>query len=181
MLLFGHLGLTLVFTGVFEKTMVCRGAKKVFERLDYRLVLIGSILPDIIDKPLGGIILKESLGNGRIYAHTLFFLLFLFALSAFFQRKFEQPAFFGLAGGSLAHHVFDGMWFDPETYLWPAYGWGFPKGDPEGWLSHWLESLLTDPWVYVPEIIGGMALLYFFIDLICRRRVNEFIRNGRVR
>jgi len=36
------------------------------------------------------------------------------------------------------------------------YGWSFPKGDPEGWFWQWVESLLTDPRVYGPEIIGGI-------------------------
>jgi hypothetical protein len=61
-----------------------KSAKNLQKIIDYRLVLIASILPDIIDKPLGGVILKESVGNGRIYAHTFLFLLFLFGLGMFF-------------------------------------------------------------------------------------------------
>ena len=45
--------------------------------LDIRLLFIGSLLPDIIDKPLGMIILRDSLANGRIFAHTLLFLVVL--------------------------------------------------------------------------------------------------------
>jgi len=56
-----------------------------------------------------------------------------------------------LAGGSFVHHILDGMWLYPETYFWPLCGWSFPKGDPEGWFWQWVSSLLTDPWVYVPE------------------------------
>jgi len=36
------------------------------------------------------------------------------------------------------------MWRFPGTYLWPFYGWSFPKGDLEGWFWQWVESLLTD-------------------------------------
>jgi hypothetical protein len=36
---------------------------------DIRLLILGSLLPDLIDKPLGHIILPEN--NGRIFAHTL--------------------------------------------------------------------------------------------------------------
>ncbi len=56
-------------------------------------MLIGSMLPDIIDKPLGGLICKETLGNGRTYAHTLLFLLLPFGLSMFLTsgRPIAKP------------------------------------------------------------------------------------------
>ena len=75
MLLFGHLGITLAATQTFA--VLWQGKKRFSESIDYRLVLLGSMLPDIIDKPLGGFIFKDALGSGRIYAHTLIFLLLL--------------------------------------------------------------------------------------------------------
>jgi len=133
MLLFGHLGITLAAAQTFE--ILSQGKKKFTELIDYRLVLLGSLLPDIIDKPLGGLIFKESLGNGRIYAHTLLFLLLLFGLGMFLWLKLQRPGVLTLAGGSFVHHILDGMWYYPETCFWPAYGGSFPKGDPEGWFK----------------------------------------------
>jgi len=51
--------------------MVRRGIRKLPELLDYRLVLVGSMLPDIIDKPLGGLVFREALESGRTYCHTV--------------------------------------------------------------------------------------------------------------
>lgn len=161
MLLFGHLGITLAAAKTFEKVMLSQGKKKFTELIDYRLVLLGSMLPDIIDKPLGGLIFKAALGNGRIYAHALIFLLLLAGLGIFFWVKHKRPGVLVLAGGSLIHHILDSMWRFPKTYLWPFYGWYFPKEDPEGWLKQWVESLLTNPEVYIPEIIGVIVLFYF--------------------
>jgi len=47
------------------------------EKIDARLLLIGSLLPDIIDKPVGTFLFRESLSNGRIFCHTLAVLLFI--------------------------------------------------------------------------------------------------------
>ena len=45
------------------------------KHLDYRFLLIGSLLPDLIDKPIGGIFFYQTFQNGRIFAHTLCFTL----------------------------------------------------------------------------------------------------------
>lgn len=88
MLLFVHLGITL---GSFEAGVsVYRWlTKKPLNLIPYYpAILVGSVLPDIIDKPLGGIILKDTIGNGRIYAHTLLFLLSLFVIGVIFGFVF---------------------------------------------------------------------------------------------
>lgn len=71
MLVFGHLGFT---TGIFSLI-----EEKLGYRIDYRVVFIGALLPDMIDKPLGMILLP--LHNGRVFAHTLLFALMLLSLS----------------------------------------------------------------------------------------------------
>ena len=40
--------------------------------------------------------------------------------------------------------------------------------------------LLTDPWVYVPEMMGGLILLCFIVRLWRCGGLGEFIRAGRV-
>ncbi|MEW5898539.1 MAG: hypothetical protein AB1652_05100 [Bacillota bacterium] len=84
-----------------------------------------------------------------------------------------------LAGGSFVHHILDGMWRFPGTYLCPFYGWSFPKGDPKGWFWQWVSSLLTNPWVYVPEIIGGVVLLYSFGKLTYQKQIRTFMATGK--
>jgi len=174
MFVLAHTGIPLAIARGIEKIMVRRGIRKLPELIDYRLVLVGSMLPDIIDKPLGGLVFREALGSGRTYCHTVLFLVVLLVIGMIFWYKYGRPGFLVLAGGSLAHHVLDGMWLFPATFLWPAYGWAFPQGVGEDWLAHWVKALLTDPYVYVPEIIGGLLLVLCGAELVCKKKVKIF-------
>lgn len=180
MLLLSHLGITLGFAKGLEKVMSCRGMNEFTDLIDYRLVFLGSMLPDIIDKPLGGIVLTETLGNGRIYSHTLLFLLFLLITGTLLCSKYKRPGLFVVAGGSTIHCILDGMWLFPETFLWPVYGWSFPKADPENWLRLW-ANLLTYPQYYIPELIGGTIIIIFIAELVKSKNLHCFMVNGRVK
>lgn len=178
MLLLAHVGITLGIAKGIKWAMKHLGINELAENIDYRFVILGSMLPDIIDKPLGGIIFKETIGNGRIYSHTLLFLLFLLAVAAYVWSIYRKPGMLVVAGGCIVHHILDGMWLYPGTFLWPAYGWAFPKGNPENWLQLWL-SLLSEPGYLLPEIIGGSIIIFFVKDLVSRRHFFKFIVNGR--
>jgi len=180
MLLLGHTGITLAVTRTFEKIAVNRGMKRISDLIDYRLVLVSSMLPDIIDKPLGHIFLRETLGNGRLFAHTLIFLLILFSLGLFFWKRFKRPGLLILAGGSFIHDILDSMWFHLETFLWPSYGWSFPKGGSGGYVWHVLNKLMTDPHIYVPEIVGGLIFLIFLIELTYKKQIRCFFNAGKL-
>ncbi|SFG22655.1 LexA-binding, inner membrane-associated putative hydrolase [Desulfotomaculum arcticum] len=177
MLLLAHVGITLGIAKGIKKTMKYRG-NELAENIDYRLVILGAMLPDIIDKPLGGVIFKETIGNGRIYSHTLLFLLFLLAVAAYFWSKYRKIGMLVVAGGCIVHHILDGMWLYPGTFLWPANGWAFPKGNPENWLQLWL-NLLTEPRYLLPEVIGGIIMLCFVKNIVSWRQFVKFIANGR--
>ena len=84
MLIFGHAGITLGAAVIVSSVAYNRKSQDVEKRsnlsslpayLDIRLLLIGSLLPDIIDKPVGQLIFRETFSNGRIFSHTLLFLL----------------------------------------------------------------------------------------------------------
>ncbi|HII99591.1 MAG TPA: metal-dependent hydrolase [Methanoregula sp.] len=83
---------------------------------------LGSILPDLIDKPLGHLLLAQSLGYGRIYAHTLLFFILLI-LAGITLWKYKKSVFcMGLAAGVLSHEVLDQMWNLPKNWYWPLLG-----------------------------------------------------------
>ena len=85
--MFAHLGLTLA-------------GSRLMRGPDLGFVLLGSMLPDIIDKPLGEVLFGTP-AMGRTIAHTLLFLLLLGAV-AFYLQDLRLAS---LAGGVMAHHV----------------------------------------------------------------------------
>ena len=144
MLLFAHVGLTLA-------------CSRLLHHVNLAALAFGSMLPDIIDKPLG-LIVFGSPNMGRTIAHTLLFLLLLAALS-FHTRDIRLIS---ITWGVLAHLILDGMWNSPEILLWPLLG-PFPERPLLDTLS-FLEMLLTglkDPGILIPELAGFAYLLLF--------------------
>jgi len=85
---------------------------------------LGSLLPDLIDKPLGFLI-SGTVGFGRIYAHTLFFLGVLLLAGAALWRGSSRRAgllVITVAAGVLSHQLLDAMWFEPAAWYWPLFG-----------------------------------------------------------
>ncbi|MBI4296499.1 MAG: metal-dependent hydrolase [Chloroflexi bacterium] len=145
---------------------------------DLRLLLVGSLLPDIIDKPVGLYFLRDTFGNGRIFSHTLLFLLAVVVSGLWLLRKRRKTWLLVLAYGTFTHLVFDRMWLSPPILFWPIYGFGFPRRDVSHWLEESFLSLLTVPEVYIPEIIGAAVFTWLLVDLTRRRLLLPFVRNN---
>ena len=120
-------------------------------RFDYRLVLFGSILPDLIDKPLGYALGLET----RIWSHTFVFLFAILALS--FAPRLWILRFVGF--GVATHLLVDRIWEMPWVVLYPAYGWSFHPASLDA--ERWIETLLHDPLVQTGEVVGALILLVF--------------------
>ena len=148
--------------------------------IDIRLLLVGSLLPDIIDKPVGHFFFEDIFSNGRIFSHTLLFLIVITAVGFYLYRSHEKLWLFTLSFGTFAHLVEDQMWLQPQTLLWPLYGLAFESIDLSHWLQGIFHELLTNPVAYIPELIGALILIWFTLVLVRRRRVFAFIRKGQV-
>ena len=142
------------------------------------MLLVGSMLPDILDKPIGTWLMADIFGNGRIFGHTLLFSLILLGVGVYLFAGSRRAGILSLALGSLAHLGLDQMWLQAETLLWPLFGWSFPKGDVSQWLEGIVRSLFSKPGVYIPELIGVFCLAVFFADTIRRRKLRNFLRTG---
>jgi membrane-bound metal-dependent hydrolase YbcI (DUF457 family) len=189
MLLFGHAGITLgaaaLLAGAANKNHASQVKKLspfiwLGKHVDIRLLLVGSLLPDIIDKPVGQFFFQETFSNGRIFSHTLLFLILVTVAGYFVYRYRRKLWLLVLAFGIFMHLLLDRMWLAPRTLFWPFLGLAFDRVDLENWLSDILRALLSRPGVYIPEAIGLLVLLYFGLVLIRHRKVGAFIRYGRV-
>ena len=188
----GHMGITLGAAAVLngavckvyslstqptQRTPQTRQTKPyLLFRIDLRLLLIGSLLPDIIDKPVGWLFLS----NGRIFCHTFLFMVFVSLGGFYLYRRYRKNWLLAVSFGTLMHLVLDQMWLHSRTLLWPLYGFTFEKIDPAHFVEDTLDGLRTNPAVYVPEIIGAGILICFVWMMVQRRMMFAFIRDGKV-
>ncbi len=129
-------------------------------RADLSYLALGSMLPDIIDKPLGLVIFGTP-AMGRTVAHTFLFLLIITLLAIYFH----DLRIASISGGVLAHLVLDFMWRSPVTLFWPLLG-NFPVNTETGTFGYFHQLLfeLRDPSVLVPEVLGLSYLVYFAFE-----------------
>ena len=147
MLLFAHVGLALA-------------SARLSNRLDLLFLAMGSMLPDIIDKPLG-LLVFGSPNMGRTFAHTFLFLLILTAVSI----RLQDIRSASLTWGVFVHLILDTMWSSPVTLLWPLLG-GFPDAPYLDTFSY-LQMLLMgleEPGILIPELLGlGYIILLVYL------------------
>jgi membrane-bound metal-dependent hydrolase YbcI (DUF457 family) len=175
MLFFGHLGITLAL--VFLVFWILKD-----DSVDYRLIFIGSLLPDIIDKPIGQYIFYNVFYSGRIFAHTMLFLIVLIVISVLLEKYKKNYGFSFLTLGTAFHILQDELWYSPETLFWPLLGWEFPKYVIDNYLLYLLQNLLSNLDIFLSEIIGLLILAVFVYNFKLYRRaeLKSFLFSGKI-
>jgi len=135
--------------------------------IDYRLVMAGAVLPDLVDGPLGG---------PRVL-HTLTFsvVLLVGVMLATRGRRTLRRRLLALPIGTFCHLVLDATWTRTVTFWWPFLGRQLSE---QG-----LPSLQRPvPLLVVLEVLGLLALVWchgrFRLGEPDRRR--QFLRTGRL-
>src|SRR2546428_5992321 len=109
MFLLGHLGIGLGLAWLLST--------RSSVRIDYRLILVGAILPDVIDKPLAFLLSLE----GRLWAHTFLFLFAILALS--FVPSWRGLRLVGFVGST--PFLLGPSWNQPAVGPFPRDAWRF--------------------------------------------------------
>ena len=123
------------------------------ERMDLRLLLLGAVLPDLIDTPIG-LAAFPTFGSVRLVAHSLLFAAaVMVAVLLATRRGRPRKRWMPLAIGVLLHLFLDAMWSDPETLWWPAFGLDFASTDFTA-VGDYLADLLRDPVMWSGEAVG---------------------------
>lgn len=147
--------------------------------LDYRLVILGSLLPDIIDKPLAFWLAPELVNHAtRSIGHTLLFNAALLSVALFLGQRIGYGRPLTLALASFSHLLLDSIWQNPVTLWWPLYGWQFPMGTTT--LDEWMRFMTSFRIRSLPEMLGLVSLSWFAIRVIWRRSAFQFIKTGHV-
>jgi inner membrane protein len=151
--------------------------------LDMRFVIAGSLLPDIIDKPIGHYFFYETFGNGYLWGHTLLFLIFLTLAGYLTNVIVKRNYILLLAFGCFIHLILDFMILNPRVFLWPLLGLTFEKGTsrPFGeWLLGLVTQVVDKPWIAIPEVTGAIITIWFIWLLWRQKKLRSFIVKGQI-
>jgi hypothetical protein len=132
--------------------------------LDYRLVMLGSILP-----------VGEVVFGGPRLLHTLLapVAVLVVLMLATQKRRLVRRRWIGLPIGLLMHLALDGIWARPDNFWWPFFGLDFgSEGLPE--LGHSLG-------VTILMELAGLACLawaWHMFGFADRTNRDRFLRTG---
>ena len=149
-------------------------------RVDYRFILLGAILPDVIDGI--GCFFYEC-GGGRGVAHSLLANVAVTVAIILVLRGETRLSVFGIGVGWLLHLVADGMWDAPETFFWPIAGTAFATSPAEPYSWDLFTEPLAHLWTWGGEVVGILLLAWFWVafDLGDKTRRTRFLRDGYLR
>lgn len=140
---------------------------KVFgdRNFDYRLLVVGSLLPDLIDIP----------GGQARWAHSLVVSVGVLAavMLASAGRKPWRKLILPLPIGMLLHLVFDGVVGNSELFWWPFLG---------SWGNSDVPSIERGWWSLVLEALGVVLAVWMWrrFGLARADRRTRFVRTGRL-
>lgn len=139
----------------------------VLNRIDYRAVAFGALLPDLIDKPLVWFVLRDEKYGGHHIAHSL---IASSALMAVGLTVSEGPTSVFLTGfGAFTHVVYDSMSHVPWSLFYPLMKLDVPRND--------MFLALTN---VAGEATGLVALVYWLSRRDREHRVARFVLDGAI-
>jgi voltage-gated potassium channel Kch len=125
--------------------------------------IIGAVLPDLIDKPLGYLIFPSMDLGGRFLFHNFLVFLLILAIGILVWKYYTSPVFIALAVGILSHQILDSMWKAPVYWLYPLYGpYPVHAAIASDYIYDLLGSDLFNPseWVFIVIGIGALFLYW---------------------
>lgn len=171
-MLFWHLGGSLwLFRWIFRDPKV-----------DVRFLLVGALLPDLIDLPVGTLIAADRYSTGEMWFHSLALpTVYMIGVLLLTRRGRRRRAWMALGVGWLFHLLLDAMWVHQEVFLWPFFGLEIPMGESPYWALAW-ERALSDPWRWAQEVAGLAYLvwLWFAVGLHIPDRRRSVWSTGRL-
>jgi membrane-bound metal-dependent hydrolase YbcI (DUF457 family) len=163
MFILGHLGITL---GIFYLASLAFPSLK--RHIDYRFIAVGALLPDLIDKAIGRVLFEDVFASGRLFAHSLVFVIVILVVGYVYFRQQGDSRIMMVAGASFLHLLEDQMWMNPQTFFWPVFGWEFAQGHSYGSFPDYFMDIVRH--VYSPELsfslvseVIGLLLVLFLV------------------
>lgn len=135
-------------------------------RIDYRVVALGALLPDIVDPFLGGASVLHSV--------TASIVLLVVVMLATIDRRATRRRWLGLPIGTFLHLVLDGAFTGTRVFWWPFTGLSLPDAR--------LASVERGLWNVPLEVAGAVLLVWWSrqVGLDRRETRRAFLRSGQV-
>lgn len=135
--------------------------------IDYRLIVVGVLVPDVVDVAFGGARVLHTL-----LASVVTLTLVMLGTRG---RRGVRRRLLALPIAMFLHLVLDGMWSTTEVFWWPLFGLSFEQARLPS-LDRPLGLVLAQ------EVVGLIAGLWwwrrFHLQDVDRRQT--FVRTGRV-
>jgi hypothetical protein len=131
--------------------------------MDLRWVMAGSLLPDLIDKPIGSVFFHETFGTHRLFAHSVLFPMVALAVVLITTGRGSaiRKGLIGAVIGVFVHLLLDAAWAAPEAFWWPLFGTEFPRVFDSD-IGSLLARMLSDPLVWAGEALGLVYLVFLW-------------------
>ena len=135
--------------------------------MDHRLIIVGALLPDLIDSVKG----KQWIAHTLLFPVGILFIVMLITIG----RRASRRRLLALPIGLFRHLIFDASWTNPNIFWWPVAGVSF--GD-SGILL--VEGSLGK--IILLELSGVLSLMWLFkrFGLSDAQRRKKFVRTGRI-
>lgn len=134
--------------------------------IDYRVLMLGAVLPDVVDPVFGGARFLHSV--------TVGVALLVVVMLATIGRRAARRRWIFLPIGVFLHLALDGAFALTAVFWWPFTGWGFDDAA--------LPSLERGWWNVPLELAGLAGLVWFYrrFQLGDPPRRGTFVRTGRL-
>jgi inner membrane protein len=175
MMIFGHLGIAMGIVKVCDYT-ISRISKKDLQ-LNYKVVAIGALLPDLIDKPIVEFIYGLKNHDSHIFAHAPAFSVMFLVLGLILLLIRKNSAVLMLGIATLLHQLLDKGIFLFDVNSSPTLiarasmalrHMGFSADtvaqyfDSNSYFSDVVLYLMV-PYVFISEVLGVLILLMLFM------------------
>jgi LexA-binding, inner membrane-associated putative hydrolase len=176
MFIFGHLGIGLKLASPWER------------RFPKKLILLGTLLPDMIDKPvyygLSWLTGKSGADLGiiagtRSFGHTALALIAMTVASTALRLRWLAAISVGVAThlllDNLGDRILKGDDFTARALAWPFLGWQFPPYPFSGIHQHLGQVL--EPYFLITEAVGLSILLWEYWKILRRGEMARLIKS----
>ncbi len=140
----------------------------LFERIDYRLVAFGALLPDLVDKPIVWFVLRDSELGGHHVGHSVLFSITLLAVGLAVAAQGDNRVLL-ITFGAITHLLFDVVTHVPWSILYPFMEVDVPRNE-----------IILGATNIAGEVAAVIALFIVLKRPGVAKRVSAYVREGSI-